>query len=89
MKQAGLVFAFAVGAFFGAISAGMDRLMSAQEGYTQGRESVLSRVVTIGAPASPCRLDIPLSVLAEMVSMGAVEWHDRCNAAVGDAGGGE
>jgi hypothetical protein len=80
------IFAFAFGAFFGALFAVMAQLTSAQEGYTQGRESVLSRVVTIGEPASPCRLDIPLSVLAEMVSMGAVDWHERCAAAVGEAG---
>jgi hypothetical protein len=82
MKNLELLFAFVVGVFLGVIMTWGDRVMDGQRGYTQGRESVLSRVVTIGEPASPCRLDIPLSVLAEMVSMGAVQWHERCEALI-------
>lgn len=55
-------------------------LMDQQKGYEEGRESVLSSTVSVGEEDSPCQIEIPLSVLAEMVSVGVLEWQAACSA---------
>ena len=49
-----------------------------QRGYAEGRTSVLNSTVNVGPPTSPCSVKIPLSVLAEMVSVGVMDWYAVC-----------
>jgi hypothetical protein len=70
------------GAVFGALITGtlmgFDRLAVSQSAYTEGREIVLNKLVTVGDETSPCAVQIPMSVLAEMVSAGVMRWHEIC-----------
>jgi hypothetical protein len=67
-----------LGAGLGALSVGMDQLIVAQDAYIDGRNSVLNSAVRVGPPASPCSVNVPLSVLAEMVSIGVTDWPSAC-----------
>lgn len=73
-----LAIAF-VGALTGGLAVYSAQLISVQDAYQEGRQSVLQRVVTVGGdPVSPCAIEIPLHVLADMVNSGVMLWHERC-----------
>jgi hypothetical protein len=66
----GAVIGGAVGLFWGVVDH--------QTAWQEGRESILNSTVTVGGDDTPCSVTIPLSVLAEMVNVGVMDWHRAC-----------
>jgi hypothetical protein len=78
MKFLEVFMVFGLGVGFGFLFTVVDYTVALQDAYLDGRNSALSTVATVGPPAGPCTIEIPLSVLADMVSMGVIDWHARC-----------
>ena len=68
----------AVGFGVGVYASYIDRLVHVQNGFTDGRQSVLNSAVTVGDKTSKCAVEIRLSVLADMVDVGVMDWHELC-----------
>ena len=75
MKEIGYItVGIVLGLFVGWFAAVIDY----QEAWQEGRKDVLNSTVTVGGEDTPCAASIPLSVLAEMVNAGVMDWHRVC-----------
>ncbi len=78
MKEIGYITTgIVLGIFVGWFAAAIDH----QDAWREGREDVLNSTVTVGVEDAPCAASIPLSVLAEMVNAGVMDWHRACKGA--------
>jgi hypothetical protein len=73
-----VLFGIFVGSVLTGISIGTSKVLVEQKGYIEGRNSVLNRLVSVGDENSPCSVQVPLPVLAEMVDAGLMRWHEVC-----------
>ena len=70
---------FALGFVVGGMLTQSLMVVDTQISYTEGRNSVLNETVTLsGKVSTPCDLEIPVVVLAEMVEAGVLRWHEFC-----------
>lgn len=75
------VFTCTLGIFVGASASWLEQSQSA---YTEGRQSVLNRMVTVGDATGPCSLQIPLKALEDMVNAGVLMWAEACEDQTND-----
>ena len=68
----------AVGFGVGVYASYIDRLVHVQNGFTDGRQSVLNSTVIVGDKPSNCAVEIRLSTLADMVNIGIIDWYKLC-----------
>lgn len=81
----GWVASFFVGAIAATLVLVSDKLEVHQSGYAEGVRATLDKMVQVGGDGTPCAIEIPLGVLADVVRIGVLDWHQECLRAIEEA----